>query len=766
MDTEAKHLYAFGDFCLDTSRRLLLRRDGQPVPLTPKAFDTLLVLVRRGGRVVAKDELLQAVWPDTFVEEATLAQNVFTLRKALGQGQTNQQYIETVPKHGYRFVADVRELQADVVLEKRTRTHIVAEEVEVPDAPAADSADGVGATHENNRQAATATTAAQPSPTAGSSLPSIAARGKRRRAAAALGALLAVGAAALLLFNLRRWNQSERRAAAPFERMRFSMLTSNGQAVCAAISPDGKYVVTALRDGARESLWLRQAMATNGIQVVAPADVHFQGVTFAPDSSAIYYVAYEQNNPVAALYRVGVLGGTASRVLSDIDSAVAFSPDARRLAFVRNDPRTQTGALIVANADGTGERKLATRRAPDFFSVEGPAWSPDGWQIVCAVGRNEFNRPLMGVVEVQADSGQERLLTPLHWDFVGQVAWPAGGSAVLMDAWDSSASLLTRQIWQLSAADGTARRITNDLVSYHGVSVTADGGALVSVRATRATNFWVAPGQDPTAARQITSGAGDLVGEVMGVAWTPDGRVVYGSNASGNLDVWVMDADGRNQRQLTVDAQLDLKPTVAPDGRFVVFVSWRTGSAHLWRMDTDGTNLTQLTRGRSETYPHISPDGRWVVYNQIERGESTLWKVSTAGGTPVRLSGAFTMLPAVSPDGQLVACFYEDEASGGRKLALIPAAGGDPVKLFDLPPTIFLRAGLHWTADGRALRYVDNRGGVSNIWSQPTAGGVPRQLTNFTADKIFRLAWSRDGKQLVFERGVEINDATMIGDFK
>src|ERR1043165_3806615 len=459
MDTQIKQLYAFGDFYLDTGRRLLRRRDGQPVPLTPKAFDTLLVLVRHGGRIVEKDELLRGVWPDTFVEEATLAQNIFTLRKALGQGQAEPRYIETVPKRGYRFVADVRELRADVVLEKRTRTHIVAEELEVPDTEAA--------------YARTATPAGADAARHVSSS-SIAAGIKRHPKALALGASFVLIAAACLFFKLHGTQPT----LAPFERMRLSLLTNDGAVVRAAISPDGKYVATARRDGARESLWLRQATATDQLQLVAPAAVHFQGLTFAPDSSALYYVAYEQNNPVAALYRVGALGGTPVRLLSDIDSAVAFAPDQRRIAFVRNDPNAQTAALMLASAAGTAARQLATRRAPEYFSVEGPSWSPDGREIVCAVGRTEFNRSLMGVVAVRLADGGARWLTPMRWDSIGQVACLPDGGGILMDAWDSSASLLAPQIWQLSTTDGTARRVTNDLNSYHGLSLTADARSL------------------------------------------------------------------------------------------------------------------------------------------------------------------------------------------------------------------------------------------------------------------------------------------------
>src|SRR5215210_7105781 len=107
---QAVHLYEFGEFTLDAAERCLLR-SGEPVALTPKAFDTLLLLVSRSGHIVEKDELLREVWPDAFVEEATVAQNIFTLRKALGQGADGLRFIETIPKRGYRFVANVREVR-------------------------------------------------------------------------------------------------------------------------------------------------------------------------------------------------------------------------------------------------------------------------------------------------------------------------------------------------------------------------------------------------------------------------------------------------------------------------------------------------------------------------------------------------------------------------------------------------------------------------------------------------------------------------------
>jgi len=106
MSEREKRLYRFGPFSLDAAERRLLR-DGDPVSLAPKVFDTLLVLIEDSGRLVAKNALMSRLWPDTFVEEATLARNISDLRKALGESAGEASYIETVPKAGYRFVAGV-----------------------------------------------------------------------------------------------------------------------------------------------------------------------------------------------------------------------------------------------------------------------------------------------------------------------------------------------------------------------------------------------------------------------------------------------------------------------------------------------------------------------------------------------------------------------------------------------------------------------------------------------------------------------------------
>jgi DNA-binding winged helix-turn-helix (wHTH) protein/TolB-like protein len=140
MSRNSTHFYDFGPYRLDKSDRLL-RRGDEVVPLTPKAFEMLMVLIESRGHVLTKDEFMKRVWPDTIVEEANLSHNIYKLREALGEGREGQKYIETVPRRGYRFVAKVTEVLedgADLLVEEHSRAHIVVEEDYEPEGTIAD----------------------------------------------------------------------------------------------------------------------------------------------------------------------------------------------------------------------------------------------------------------------------------------------------------------------------------------------------------------------------------------------------------------------------------------------------------------------------------------------------------------------------------------------------------------------------------------------------------------------------------------------------
>ena len=582
-------------------------------------------------------------------------------------------------------------------------------------------------------------------------------RGSRSALVASLLLLAAiVGAVA---FGIRQLNQpAQPWPAAGIQAMKVTRFTTTGTARRAAVSPDGKYVVYVSDGGGKQSLLVRQVASASQVEIVPAAEVFYRGMTFSLDGNFIYYLVQEGNNPIQVLYQVPVLGGVPRRVLINIDSPVTFSPDGRQFAFVRRYRAQGEDALVLANADGTGERKLFSRHGADFFSVSGPSWSPDGQMIACAAGSNTGTRHVT-VVAVSVAEGAEKQITRQSWSNIGRVAWLRGGRSLIVSATESGSTLA--QVWLITYPDGEARRVTNDLNDYNDVSLSEDSTAMVTVQFEARVNIWTALGVDPGAARQITSGVGQYNG-VRGATWLPDGRIAYVSRASGSQDVWLMNADGLEQRQLTTpETRADVYPAASPDGRYLVIVSTRAGNSNLWRIDPDGSNWQQLTSGGGEEFPAFTPDGKWVVYTATGSSKFTLWKVPVGGGEPVQLTDRLSQWPAVSPDGKQIACWYRGETNSPWRIALLPAEGGPPAQEFEVPTTAATSIPVRWSGGGRALDFVDTRDGVSNIWRQPLAGGQPRPVTDFRSDQIFWFDWSPDAKKLLCSRGSVTSDVIL-----
>lgn len=752
MSEQTQHLYEFGPFHLNTSERQLLR-DGRPVLLAPKAFEMLLVLVEKSGRLVEKDELMKTLWPDSFVEEANLNHHIWALRKALGEGSNGSRYIETVPRHGYRFAAGVRELTdvgAELVVEKRTFTHIVAlehEQTGVEDEAAQ------GQSTIEARQAQT-------------SLPAPAASSRRAgRAQPLSSALVAVAlfvAGAATVFGVY-WLISQRQprdratTVVPFREMDISRLTTSGKIKHAAISPDGEYIANVTVDAEGDSLWVRHFAAPTSVRVAGPDATEYIWVTFAPDGDSVYYLTLDRNKGDTALYRVPVLGGPSSMAAYDV-GPVCFSPDSRQMAFIRM--YNEESRLVVAGADGTNERTLATHRQPDLFRMvwNAPAWSPDGKTIACPIRLNDERGHFETIVGVGVEDGAERPLTSARWSDVGQPAWLADGSGLLVTASDSATA--PAQVWHISLKSGEATRVTHDLNHYYSLSLTADASRLVVVQIQAVSSIWVAPEGDAGRAKQVSS----QVGWANEIAWTPDGRIVYRSNAGGGADIWVMDADGSNPKQLTTGARASRGLTVSPDGRHIFFASDRAGHFNIWRVDAEGRELKQLTNGDGEFYPQSTPDGQWVVY-QCGEVEQRLCKVPADGGESVQLTERHALCPAVSPDGQLIAYHYLDSdlAKSRWGIGIVSSEGGRRLKRFDFPPTVTQRY-VRWSPDGQTIAYPNSSGGVSDIWLQALDGSQPRRLTNFKAENILAFDWSRDGRSLAIIGGIETSDVVLIGN--
>lgn len=772
-----RQFYDFGPFRLDTVKQRLLR-DGVPVPLKPKDFEMLLALVEQRGRVLEKEDLLRRVWPDQIVEEANLTVHMSALRKALGERANEHGYILTIPGRGYRFVAEVREIEDagdELAVERQAISpKIVADE----DAGAERSLAEAGAAgpevlrmaddrppviwpagertaliHAARRESTAAPIAA-----VDRSVPN-----RRRHTRVAVVVLICAAALAATAVGLYLLF-SGKRPAGRFQAMKITRLTTTGRAVDASISPDGRYVVYAMSEEEGQSLWLKQISADSNVRITTPADVAYAGLTFSRDGESIYYTLHEKKHPTGALYQMPVLGGPPRKLIDHLNSPITFSPDGKHLAFVRIYPAQGEITLLLTNADGTGERKLASRKLLDGFSQSGPAWSPDGKVIVCGAGGSSGGY-YVNVIEVRVEDGVTRLVTSHKWADVNRLVWFADGSGLVLSAVEQ-ASWELPQLWHLSYPGGEVTRITNDLHKYaqSTLSLTDDSSAMVTLQSQLISNIWVAPEEDAGRARQITFGAVGKYDGLYGLSWTPEGRIVYGAFSGDSQVMWIMNADGTGQKQLTPEGHVESLPTVTPDGRHIVFHSNRTGSFNIWRVDIDGSNLLQLTRGGENFQPHCSPDNQWVVYRSWSDGIGTLWKVPIDGGEPVRLTDKPSSWPVISPDGKLIACSYFDEQlSPGWGLAVIPFEGGPPLKTFELPPTATLWNSLRWAPDGDGLDYRDNRRG---IWRQPLMGAAPTKVAAFETERIHNFAWSSDGKQLALTRGTTVDDIILIRDFK
>lgn len=784
MVSRVNKLYEFGPFRLDIDERVLLR-DGQMVPLTPKAFDTLIVLIQNNGHALEKEELLKAVWPDTFVEEATLAQNIFTLRKALGK---EPQYIETLPKRGYRFTADVREIGsprangANQAIRPSTLAEIVEDESSgIANANGKRPINGDAQANGGNGTNAAANIAGQPlaivraeSPVAspahaglprGFQFAALDQRycGRRRRfipvlALVVLVLFAACAGIAFALFQLFFRQPLSPVAAPPFQSMEITRLPITGRAVEAAVSPSGRLVIYAESDGPQSSLWVKQIATAGAAQNIVPATTgYLRGMVFSPDEEYVYYVGWKMDDEQPALYRVPALGGPSRKIAPSLNSPVTFSPDGRRIAFTRNDDAKQTVLLITANADGTEERVIASHSEPEW--LRWPAWSPDGKTIACAVNRFDASGRSSMIIGFDAANGSEHQLTTRRWFQIEQLGWLGDAGTLIVSAAEQD-KLSPVQIWRLTVATGDVQRVTNDLNNYAGISLTVSGNALVTMQTDRLANIWTVPNGDAKKALQITSGAGKFDG-FFGVVWTQGGQVLYTSAVSGAWDIWKMNADGSNQQQLTSGAGSNYGPAVSPDGRYVVFVSNRTGEAfNVWRMDMDGGNPKQLTFGRDENFAHVTADNRWVVYATVGFNQKAgIWKVPIEGGEAVPLTDKPASWPALSPDGKLFACTYQTAPDARQKLAILSIDGGEPLKMFDLPPGFQFNT--VWSPDGRGVGYLDHRSSVANVWMLLVNDGTSVQVTDFKTDGVAAYDWSRN-KGLVCSRSVETTSVVLI----
>ncbi len=232
-----------------------------------------------------------------------------------------------------------------------------------------------------------------------------------------------------------------------------------------------------LQDRAGQSLWLRQVATNSSVQIAPATEVGYQGLIFSRDGNYLYYGVHIVQSPLTSvdfsLYQVPVLGGPTKKILEHLTcsgtASISFSPDGSRFSFKRYRTEVRESALFLANADGTGERLLFSRRGQYYIGT--PAWSPNGQMLACEVIGTVWDYARVAVIQI-AD-GREQTLTAQHFAPFGiaRIEWLPDGSGLLLSAMVQSSPFA--QLWYISYPEGSARKIINDLNNYVGVSLTA-----------------------------------------------------------------------------------------------------------------------------------------------------------------------------------------------------------------------------------------------------------------------------------------------------
>jgi len=722
MGSETKTFYEFGPFRVDPDRRQLLR-ENQPVPLQPKAFDTLLALIQRSETLVSKDELMQAVWPDAFVEESNLTQNIFVLRKTLGEAAGQHRFIVTVPGRGYRFAERVRLVpeDGDILVLNRSSTEVVIDEEASPDKDLA-----------------------------------LMPKNTQVRTIAVLSAI-----AVLALAGYWAW-QSLR--PAPFQKFTVMQVTNSGKATGAAVSPDGRYVLSVMDDGGGQSLWLRNVPTGSDTEILPPSPVHYAGLTFSPDGNYIYF--REAQNAIQTknnLYRSPVLGGTPQEVVGNIDSDITFSPDGKRIAYVRqHDPDVEKYRVLAASVEGTNETVLQTgsrSEAPNSL-----AWSRKGDEIFYSLYLPEQGTSAIDILAVT--SGKSHRWVTFKDKFLDEIQWSPDGRALFAVYRETGANFRKGQIGFLQRAGGEIVPITRDTNSYRTLTISADGKSLATVLARTSATVSVLSdsGQAFVGARAVLSRLNEF--DTWSVlSWAAGGDLLLSN--TGHLSK--LGIDGKSEAQLLADPSA-LIITPSPCGKDYLVLSWEfheDSKQSIWRADADGSNPIRLTDGKGDAFPVCSPDQKWVYYMH--------WVDGSIYRVPLDGSGKAEAVSAI-PQGYFLTMGGLSVSPDGKRLATVIGGGGAEaaIVLFDLgspsPPQIvdashYVR-GVQFTPDGKSIAYVARENGGGNVWVQPLDGTPGHPLTDFTSEQIWSFCLSSDGKRLGILRGHFDSDVVLLQEPK
>ena len=676
MGGTVKHLYEFGPFRLDANERLL-RRNGDTLPLTPKLFDTLLLLVENSGHLLLKDELMKSLWPDSFVEEVNLSQNIFRLRKVLGE-TPGQQYIATIPGQGYRFIADVREIPDSgkapdaLVIESHTRERVVYEEED-----------------EDDRKAGRLVVA-----------PALPAETNFRRAYWLIP--LAVAAVTLVWFVL---------PSQPPRLLASAQLTNDGRLKWTKwqqgyqgplLFTDGLRIYTA-EDKGFDSFQrtLVQVPVSGGETVPVPIRFpRFQITDLDRQHSELLLLNW-QGMPITAegpLWAYSVVNGGYRRV-GDLRVSGAIWATNGRILFTRGDG--------LWSADSDGSKTQLVVKLPGLLHA--PRESPDRRVIRFTLAEPQTHSTSLW--EVSRDGKEPHPLLQ-GWNNSPQEccgSWTPDGRYYVFQSYREG----RWGIWALREHGGLFWKprgpfpLTTGPIDYVAPTISLDGKRLFAV-GMQLRNELLRFDREKN---QVVPFLPEL--PATSLTFSKDGEwVAYTSDVDGQL--WRAKADGSNRQQLTSGPSIVTEPSWSPDGKRIAFVAGLRGMEK-WKVYVvpaeGGPAIELLSESLSEFDPTWSPDGKRLAFARLPGGllgsgsQPAIFTVDLETRELSKIPGSDGLFsPRWSSGGQLAA--LTAESNRVYHLVLYDATKGSWREVVDS------KVGFpRWSRDEKHI-YFDTMGGV------------------------------------------------------
>jgi TolB protein len=499
-------------------------------------------------------------------------------------------------------------------------------------------------------------------------------------------------------------------------------------------------------------VWLRQLETGTNTPFLPASEEYYYLFEFSPDGQSIYFTRAKRDlDSRIVVFRISIFGGIPQQVASDTEGWISVSPDGKKVSFVRC-PRTADDhcSLWTANADGSGdERKLLTRTNP--IRIGDNQFSPDGRRIAFAAGQSRTGSNDFGLYEVDVETGVEREITSERFFNVKALDWLPSGNELLFTA--SQIQNKDFRIWHLDAG-GQATPLSKDSEAYSIVSLDDEGKQMVSTQIEQNFRIFRFDLNDPTRRTELADGSRAFI--------APDSRVYFSSMFSGNDEIWAINLDGTEQRQLTNDPGGDGSPMSSADGKIVFFVSNRTGDAQIWRMNTDGSNQVQITKSGGGAPMFPTPDGKLLYYKSSIQGN--LWSVSLETGEQRQVLDGSKRVFAFSPDGSQLA--FEDREGDRTVISVLSMPDAQKTATLELSKDQPRLTEIAFHPDGKTIIYLlsDATWEHTGVYRHPI-GGTSQKLGELgpeSVSEVSGLSVSPDGKTGTVVLGDWLHDAVLI----